>query len=336
MKFSKYLKAACCCLLFTLALVMGCKDGISPPLPEERCSKPPHRRVDAHTPESVVPDWGQPVRLGSPINTPCPEDAIEISRDGQYLYFYGTKDLFENLPANEIFSSVNGTYKATRTASPVDFSEPIFYDLGKGIDQSLDGELSFTPDGQKVYFHSNRSTNTGYRQNPPVDDFLDIYVADIIGGEPGPGRNLGPPVNSIYPDGEHAIHPDGVSLYFASTRPSGTGEEDIWISIRNGSSWSNPANLGAPINSNRKDYQPTFTADGNTMYFASERDLNVGIAIYRSQRNGDTWGRPELVIKGIVGEPSLTADGKSLYFVHVLTDANGIFDADIWYSAWVP
>ena len=35
---------------------------------------------------------------------------------------------------------------------------------------------------------------------------------------------------------------------------------------------------------------------------------------------------------GIVGEPSLTADGRTLYFVHVLTDGNGVFDSDVWYS----
>ena len=32
------------------------------------------------------------------------------------------------------------------------------------------------------------------------------------------------------------------------------------------------------------------------------------------------------------GEPSLTAGGRSLYFVHVLTDAVGPFDADVWLS----
>ena len=32
--------------------------------------------------QTVVCDWGQPSRLGDPINTPCPQDAIEISRYG--------------------------------------------------------------------------------------------------------------------------------------------------------------------------------------------------------------------------------------------------------------
>ena len=36
------------------------------------------------------------------------------------------------------------------------------------------------------------------------------------------------------------------------------------------------------------------------------------------------------------GEPNLTADGRTLYFVHVLTDAVGPFDADVWLSERLP
>ncbi|MFQ5652636.1 MAG: hypothetical protein ACE5IY_22105, partial [bacterium] len=274
----------------------------------------------------------QPMRLGFPINTTCPEDAIEISADGQFLYFFFTEDLLENLLPDKIFSPQNGTYRARRLGGPGEFDTPAFYDLGKGVDQSLDAELSFAPDGAKVYFHSTRATNTGYLQTPATDDFLDIYVADIVAGEPGPGRNLGPPVNSVYPDGEHALYPDGVTLYFASRRPGGLGGDDIWISSWDGTSWSTPINPGDPINTAGNEGQPAFTADGNTMYFTSDRNSSIGVAIYRANRIGNTWGDPELVIKGIVGEPSITANGRLLYFVHVLTDNNGVFDADVWVS----
>ncbi len=300
-------------------------------LPNPSCAKGPHTRVDAHTPETVAAEWGAPIRLGSPINTPCPEDAVEISRDGRFLYFYFTKDVFADLPPSEQFSPLNATYRAERTGEPWDFSEATLFDLGQGTDQSLDGELSFAPDGRLVYFHSLRTTNLGYQQDPPVDDILDVYEADIVDGSPGPGRNLGAPVNSIYPDGEHAIHPDGTTLYFSSTRPGGLGGSDIWMSSRQGAAWVEPANLGSPVNSAANDLQPAFTSDGGTVYFASDRDPLIGGAIYRSTRAGDAWSEPELVMKGIVGEPSITADGMYLYFVHVLTDTSGVFDADVWY-----
>jgi hypothetical protein len=303
-----------------------------------QCTKTGHIRVDAHTPESVVADWGQPERLGSPVNTPCPEDAIEISGDGRTLYFLFTHDIVPVYTTPEdIFAQGNGTYRAPRLGGPSEFGEPVFYDLGKGIEGSLDGELSFSPDGARVYFHSLRATNTGYLQDPPMDDFLDIYAAEIGAGVPGSATNLGRPVNSEYPDGEHAIHPDGASLYFASSRPGGSGKNDIWSSSWNGASWTEPQNAGEPLNSGEDDLQPAFTADGSTMYFTSDRDPTVGIAIYRSSGSGGTWSEPELVMKGIAGEPSLTADGDYLYFVHVLIDSSSIvFDADVWLSERIP
>lgn len=313
----------------------GCADETATK-PEPRSSTVPvcaksDDRVDAKTPASVVADWEQPVRLGSPVNTPCPQDAIEIARDGSRLYVMYTEDILENMTPAQILERHNNMYRLERIGGPDEFGDPVFYDLCKGTAQSFNGEPSFSPDGKLVYFHSLRSSNLGYLADPPTDDFLDIYVADVVAGEPGPGRNLGPPVNSIYPDGEHTIHPDGVTLYFGSHRPGGAGGADLWRSTFDGASWSEPVNLGWPINSLANDYQPAFTADGDTMYFASARNPIIGMAIYRSIRAGEAWGAPELVISGLAGEPSLTVDGRLLYFVHILSDAGGNFDSDVWY-----
>ncbi len=329
----------CFIIALTALTYLSCSDSTGnneePPTPQ--CSKESTARVDAHSPESVVADWSQPIKVGSTINNLCPQDAIEISSDGHYLYYLHTEDILENMTPAQILAKYNNTYRAERTGDPGTFGEPEYYDLGKGTAGSLDGELSFTPDGSKVYFHSNRPENTGYGNDPVYNDFLDIYVADITDSVPGPARNLGPPVNSIYPDGEECIHPDGVTLYFTSTRPGGTGEgdADIYRSTLTDGTWSTPVNLGSPVNTVFDDLQPTFTADGDTMYFASSRNILIGTAIYRTVMDGDSWTTPELVLKGIVGEPSLTADGQLLYFVHVLSDGEGTFDADVYYCTRV-
>lgn len=321
-------------LVLTLCL-HGCNDespsqsNDQPLYPE--CSKIGPLPTDDHTPETVVSDWSQPVRLGEPINTPCPQDAIEISADGRYLYVMFTADITDSMTPAEILSAVNNTYRAERIGGPGDFDEPVYFDLATGTAGSLDGEVSFTPDGSTVYFHSNRPENLGYNHSPTTEDFLDIYVADMVNGVPGPGRNLGSPPNSIRPDGEHAIHPDGVTLYLTSLRPGGLGGADIYRSTLSGSTWSEPVSLGVPINTFANELQPCFTADGDTMYFTSSRNLQVGPAIYRSHRDGSAWSAPELVIRGIAGEPTVTADGQLLYFVHVVTHDGVIIDADVWY-----
>lgn len=327
-----------------LALSGSCDEIIIGPIDETRndhgkerppCARPSHGRVSQQFPEVVVDDWGEPVKLSAPINTDCLEDAIEISACGTKLYFMYAEDLLSEL-GEAMLSFPNGTYVATQAGGPGEFSTPTFFELGLGTDASLDGSPFFTPDGSKVYFHSNRATNLGYQQG--LDDYLDLYVAPLENGVPGAAENLGPPVNSIYPDGEAALHPDGVTLYFASLRPGpslytgGAGRGNLWRSTWNGAQWSEPEFLPANINrpwSEQK--QPTFTADGNTMYFVSDHLPNRA-AIYRSTLDGDgDFSDPELVIKGIVGEPSLTADGRFLYFVHVLADQAGGFGSDIWY-----
>ncbi len=304
-------------------------DNQTPPSPV--CVRDISARTDRNTPTSIVADWGQPRRLGAPVNTDCPQDAIEITREGNFLFVMYTENLLDSLSSDQIVADQNGTYRLPRLGPDSLFGEPEYFDLSGGASHTFDGELSFAPDSPVVYFHSLRPENLGYQQNPSVDDFLDIYEADLVNGVPTAVRNLGPNVNSIYPDGELAIHPDGRSLYFGSLRPGGLGATDIWVSVHDSNGWSAATNLGPTINSFADDYQPTFTPDGDTMYFASGRNILLGMAIYRSYRTGDTWSAPELVIRGLAGEPSLTADGELLYFVHVLSDSLGNYDADVWY-----
>ena len=324
-------------VLFMSSLIAGCSDDDGPSDPVETviepiCETGAHTRQDAHTPVSNVSDWGQPVRLGDPVNTPCPQDAIEIDIETGYLYIMYTEDILEEMSADRMLARENNTYRLKIVELPDSFGEPEYFDLQFETAGSFDGELSFDHPNDRVFFHSNRPENYGYNIPSPMDDFLDLYVANLSNGEPTGLSHLSQPPNSIYADGEHAIHPNGTDLYFASLRPDGLGKADIWVSSLSESGWTEPVNLGSPTNSIGEDKQPTFTADGDTMYFVSDRNLLIGSAIYRSTLDGDSWTIPELVISGISGEPSVTPDGRYLYFVHVLTDADGVFDADVWYS----
>jgi hypothetical protein len=318
------------------ALLCGCTD----PLPQDfghDSPRPPCEygvdlgRVPYYAqPEVVAPDWSAPVKLAGPLNTDCPEDAVEISRDGRVLYFFWSPTVGGT--NEELLDIKTGTYCAERVGDdPGVFADPRFFDLQKGATGgSVDGSPSFTPDGDFVYFHSTRSDNLGYRLSPPADDYLDIYAAPLASGEPGPAVNLGEPVNSIYLDGEHALSPNGSQLFLSSTRPGGLGDVDIWIASLNGDGWNTPVNPGAPVNSSHADLQPGFAADDpDTMYFVSDRDGPA--SIYCSTFDGAVWSEPEMVVTGYAGEPSLIADGSTMYFVHVLVDDEGVFGADIWY-----
>jgi hypothetical protein len=99
--------------------------------------------------------------------------------------------------------------------------------------------------------------------------------------------NLGPTVNSTAIDRGPAISKDGLSLYFASTRPGGFGGEDIYVSQREtlDSEWGSPVNLGPIINTASDDMVPAFSRDGHLLFFATSRLGGFGgVDIWVSRR----------------------------------------------------
>lgn len=87
--------------------------------------------------------------------------------------------------------------------------------------------------------------------------------------------------SGMYSDLEPALSPDGLSLYFASKRPTTPASDepnyDIWVVTRSnkGAAWSEPVNLGAPINSEHNEFYPISTRSGN-LYFTTDRPGTLG------------------------------------------------------------
>jgi WD40-like Beta Propeller Repeat len=119
--------------------------------------------------------------------------------------------------------------------------------------------------------------------------------------------NLGSVVNSTSLDSAATLSPDGLSLYFVSTRPGGQGSNDIWVSQRRCADcpWEAPANLKGrddngfviEINSPFVDGGPSLSTDGHLLFFHSFRPGGHGGSdiwvSYRSNPNDDFgWGPP--------------------------------------------
>src|SRR6266699_1266928 len=96
---------------------------------------------------------------------------------------------------------------------------------------------------------------------------------------------------------------DGLSLYFSSNRPGGSGPLDIWVAQRActdpddlACAWQAPANLGSPINSAGTDFAPNLSRDGHLLFFSSNGGVGANIDIYVSRRsdvNDDfDWSAP--------------------------------------------
>jgi len=102
--------------------------------------------------------------------------------------------------------------------------------------------------------------------------------------------------------------------------------------------WGVPQLLGPNINTAAKEYYPYITTDGKTLYFVSDFGLNDDIYVSYWDSLTSNWGlRTKLNsnINTVERElsPSLTPDGKRLYFVRYGWPG-GYGSYDIWYSDW--
>jgi len=127
------------------------------------------------------------------------------------------------------------------------------------------GHATVTADGTKLYFVSDMPGGIGG---------TDIYVSNIIKGEPDKPVNLGPDINTEQDEMFPFIHPDG-TLYFSSNGYKGLGGLDIYYAEpdKNGK-FKTPRNMGFPINSSMDDFCFYFDKDKITGFLSSNRKDN--------------------------------------------------------------
>jgi outer membrane protein OmpA-like peptidoglycan-associated protein len=195
----------------------------------------------------------QPGKPMEDINTPLNEGAQTISADGQLLVFtacnrrdgYGSCDLY--------YSERRGD----RWTRPANIGRPV-------NSAAWESQPSLSANGRALYFSSNRQGTRGGR-----DLWISIRQHDGSWGEP---ENLGSPINTSENDESPFIHPDGRSLYFMSKGHPGMGGFDLFLVRRKeDGTWSEPQNLGYPINTKGNEGALVVSLDGRTGYFASDR-----------------------------------------------------------------
>ena len=196
--------------------------------------------------------WGYPSHISSAINTEYDEATIGISADGHSLYLYKG-----NVKGGGIYVS-----KLTGT----EWSEPQTAEYINS--KSWETSATVSSDGKTMYFVSNRKGGKGDR---------DIYIAQLQDdGTWGDTKNMGPTINTSYDEDTPFIHPNGKTLYFSSTGHNTMGGFDIFKSELIDGEWSNPINMGYPINSTCDDFHFVTNARGSRGYYSSSQTGGLG------------------------------------------------------------
>ncbi|QKG52137.1 OmpA family protein [Hymenobacter sp. BRD67] len=179
------------------------------------------------------------------------------------------------------------------------------------------------------------------RRNPELrgQENEDVLISAVDAeGKFGVPQSISPVINSRENEGAATISGDGKTLVFTSCgRAGGVGDCDLYISHRRGNQWTAPRNLGLLVNSKNWDSQPSLSADGRTLYFASNRGGGLGgFDIYVSTiGDDDAWGPARNVGAPINTSrddlaPFIHASGTTLYYSS--TGLVGLGNADIFRS----
>lgn len=183
------------------------------------------------------------------------------------------------------------------------------------------------PDGTALYFTSNRET----RENPEGADR--VYRAAHGGSswrEAQPAFSQGMArgkAGAVTFDPAH-----GQAIVVRCFQPDGIGDCDLYV-LNFGPGEAAPRNPGTPLNNKEWDSHPTLTADGRTLYFASERfGGRGGSDLWTSTRNDDgTWTPPVNLGDAINSSadevtPFIAGDGQTLWYASSSLPGYGGFD----------
>jgi outer membrane protein OmpA-like peptidoglycan-associated protein len=133
-------------------------------------------------------------------------------------------------------------------------------------------------------------------------------------------KNIHGRLNFLYGFGLSA---DGKKMFLSTIKSPGVGGYDIWTTELRGKVWTEPQNMGAPINSKSHEACVSITTDGNTMYFmrCDKMDQNKasGCKIFSVKKKPNAqWDTPvELpanINNGNSQSPRIMADGETLFF----------------------
>lgn len=208
--------------------------------------------------------------------------AICISPDGRLLFFtacyrkdsYGSCDLYYSEKKGDTWSTAKN--------------------MGSHINSDFwDAQPAVSPDGRELYFTSNRPGGFG-----SSDIWKSVRTPDGSWARP---VNLGAPVNSTGQEMAPFIHFDNQVLYFSSGGHGGMGGTDLFRSERINQGWSEPENLGYPVNSRADEIVIVVNPAGDEGFISNNAlDGFGGYDIYRFGLDPTIRPDPVSYLQGIV------------------------------------
>jgi outer membrane protein OmpA-like peptidoglycan-associated protein/tetratricopeptide (TPR) repeat protein len=208
----------------------------------------PYEHEDIYVAYNEEGEWTEPIPIDSFLNTRYNEGTCTISADGNILIYtscdapdsFGSCDLY-------ITYKVNGQWQKAAN-------------MGNTINsRSWDSQPSLSADGSMLFFSSNR--RGGYGGN-------DIWYAQRLeDGSWSEAENVGPVINTPEDEVSPFIYFNNEQLFFASDGHMGFGGKDLFMSGLEKGEFTQPTNLGYPINDHQDQLALFITAQQDYAYY---------------------------------------------------------------------
>jgi hypothetical protein len=230
-----------------------------------------------------------------------PEMCAAFTADGKEFYF---NRRYKGLWTIFFTKEVDGKWSSPK---PMPFSSTY-----------TDRDFTMSPDGQRIYFGSNRPLKEGESSQKSLDICITIRGQNNTWEQP---INLGKPTNTPeFGENYPSIASNG-NLYFFSCRNDGLGGCEIYMSQFSKGSYLTPVNLGPAVNSEKNDWDAFIAPDESYIIFSSQnREDTLGEQdLYISYKKDGIWTKARNMgkkVNSLSDEicPSVSLDGKYLFF----------------------
>jgi hypothetical protein len=195
-----------------------------------------------------------------------------------------------------------------------------------------------TPDGNTLYFFFTPDVNIPAEQQV-TDSVTGIYVSTKQNGVWSPAeRVILQDAGKLALDGAEFVQGD--TMWFASARTGYTGVNYFTAQSKDGK-WTNWQYVGDKLMKTYRMGEMHITADGNTLYFHSDRTNGKGgLDIWTSQKIDGEWQTPVNVeavnTEGNEGWPFLTQNGNELWFTRTYQGSPAIYRSQKINGEWQP
>ncbi len=284
-----------------------------PSSPTEAPTTKPPETIGSQGRPAEVPNGDPPESDASP-----PQEIAElrekkangpkIAADGMTLWFHADRDAV---------SSRLVLWQSRRQSTNESFGVPVRVEdsINNQPDHNVT-DVTLSADGLVLCF---------CRTKIGADGNSDLWMSTRPSGDASWSEPIsaGPSVNTEHGEWEPELSPNGLELFFHSSRPNGSGGTDLWVSRRANreAEFGPAANLGPNVNSKDNEGGAALSGDGLTLMF--HRYTPTAVTLWRATRNSldAAFEAPQSVKISLPANEwffsvCLTASGEELYGIH--------------------